>query len=547
MGARLRRRRARGDTPAPTADPAVTAGGESVEPFAYGYGGWSVSLDNVAMPETAPPKARAEPAPAPPAPEPEPGEPPLAERPPAAEPATAVREPEPEPEPVPEPEPEPALAAAEPAPPVEDAAPAEPRVSDVMLPAPVEPPAPVRPAPAAEDDRPIIAAPTRRAATLEARTPRLPRRPDRTERTPRGANPSGLDVGARKRTAQRIEGGGTVIIEERLFPLVDWSSGGIAIRSEGHLYRIGDVRMLEIEIDLGDYAVNMDVEGEVANRSSDRTGWRFVNPTEDQRQVLRTLTNASLHGKPFTAPLPKAEGVPEPKRAKRKVRRGRGFSPLAALMSLPFNLAIIALVAGVAILTMSAEKARRTADAPAVTQGAARAEHAAVAVERVALWTDDAGLILEWAVAPGQEVARGAQVVVVATDAGGERRAIVSPCDCVLARILADPGERTVRGQTVGLLYPRDAQGHVQALFRRGAAPSRGAHVIVDLPYSGEQYQGVVERVGQLADPQSFIGLPAPIFTADPGSVYARIKTMPPIPAALAGDPAIVTVRPAEP
>ena len=71
-----------------------------------------------------------------------------------------------------------------------------------------------------------------------------------------------------------------------------------------------------------------------------------------------------------------------------------------------------------------------------------------------------------------------------------------------------------------------------------------GAEVSVDLPYSGESYKGVVERVGRLDDPQDYIGLPSAIVRGDTGAVFARIKTPPAMPAALAGDPAIVTIDP---
>ncbi|MBJ3778587.1 PilZ domain-containing protein [Acuticoccus mangrovi] len=410
-------------------------------------------------------------------------------------------------------------------------------------------------APPVEDEGPVIAA-TRRPAAKPVEVPPLtvPRPRGRTPRPGAAAATITTEPGQQNRRAQRIDGGGTVMIEDQLYSLIDWSTGGIAIRSEGQLYRIGDARKLELEIDLGDYAVNLDIDGEVVNRSSDRTGWRFVAPSETQRQVLRALTHAALHGRPFNAPRaararPMPPGATEEEAAAteravapKKAKRPRRFSPIAALMSLPFNAAIIGLVASVVILTEAADRVPGGSDAAPKGPQAVRAEHAAVAVKRIAVDAGDGGLVLEWAKAPGELVAEGEPIVSLVEDArNGARKAIVSPCDCYLARILVDPGERVAAGGQVALLYPRGSEGHVQALFASGNAPNLGDEVNVDLPYSGDRYTGVVESVGRVDDPQGYIGLP-PAILDDQNAVFARIRTTPAMPAALAGDPAIVTV-----
>lgn len=401
-----------------------------------------------------------------------------------------------------------------------------------------------------DEDRPIIAAPppARRPLTpandlrAEAAEPRNRRSGSRRSRRERTQRDKLEEAGARMRRAQRIEGGGTVMIGDALFPLVDWSTGGIAIASEGQRYRVGERTQLELELDLGDYAVNLDLMGEVMNRSAERTGWRFVDPTERQREVLRSITLASLHGRAFTAPTGTVRGAE--RASKREGGRRRRFSPLAAVMSLPFNAAVIALVAGAAILIVE-EGTLPTLEAepPAASLEPVRAAHAAVAVERAPLVSDRTGSILEWGVSPGDSVDNGeALVSVELDDAAADRDVIESPCDCYVARILAESGTTVSAGDTIALLYPRGADGHIQALFAPGTAPNIGDAVTVDLPYSGDTFPGVVESVGRLEDPQLFIGLPNGLATG--GTVYARIATTPPVPAALAGDPAIVTVEP---
>ncbi len=404
-----------------------------------------------------------------------------------------------------------------------------------------------------DEDRPIIAAPPPARRPLapandlraDPAGPRARRGGSRRARRERNVRDQLEEAGARMRRAQRIEGGGTVMIGDALFPLVDWSTGGIAIASDGQRFRVGDRAQLELELDLGDYAVNLDLEGEVMNRTPERTGWRFITPTERQREVLRSITLASLHGRAFTAPTGN-QRVAAPAAAGPDRGRRRRFHPLTALMSLPFNAAVIALVAGAAILVVE-EGGLPAPDAPpsdVAELEPVRAVHAAVAVARVPLVSDRSGLILEWGVSPGEAVDNGeALVSLVLNDGGADRAVIESPCDCYLARILAEAGTRIGAGDTVALLYPRGAEGHVQALFARGTAPGLGETVTVDLPYSGDTFEGVVESVGRLDDPELYIGLPSTVATGG-GTVYAHIATTPPVPAALAGDPAIVTVQP---
>ncbi|MEM8552327.1 MAG: PilZ domain-containing protein [Pseudomonadota bacterium] len=407
-------------------------------------------------------------------------------------------------------------------------------------------------------DRPIIAAPTprsdpsfARSATPAPSSPRARRQASRLERSfaepDPPADPRGDTAGARKRRHKRIAGGGTVMVGNDLYPLVDWSMGGIAIASDQQRFRVGERKTLELEIDLVDYAVNLDLEADVVNRNAERTGFQFVNLSQTQKELLRGLTQAALKNNIFAAPgaSRRAGGTVNLKPAPSKSVLWREFRPFAALMSFPFNAAVIALVAGVAILTL------RTGDAPdrplagPVPGATLRAEHAAVAVERLALQSEVAGVVLEWGVQTGQAVEEGEALVSVGLSGGDEGRTVLTaPCDCFLARILAVPGQRIEEGTIVGLLYRSGTEGHVQALFPSGSAPNLGDPVTVALPYSGDRYSGVVESVGRLDDPNAFIGLPSAIVQSGENAVFTRIRTTPSVPPALAGDPAIVTVRP---
>lgn len=561
VGTRLRRRRALpGTDDGRQGEGAVTAEGtEAYEPgdFEFGYGGWTVTLDGLRMPE---PERTVVPVR-------------TTEAPPRTRPrnrAAGFEAPDgdtPAPRTGPRPVPDALARAATPTP---EPADRQPRATPADRPR-----RPVRGG--TGEDRPIIAPPARRRGGGETeRTPGSPRMSRRRPMRESPARPEGAR-GVRKRRTQRIEGGGTVVIEDELFPLVDWSAGGIAIRSEGQLYRIGDRRKLELEIDLDDYAVNIDLEGEVVNRSSERTGWQFIAPTETQREVLRALTRASLTGEAFRAP----PGTPADARFGHAPggRRHR-LAPFAALLSLPLNLVVIALAAGAAILALSdgrlpPDLAAVLAPAPAV-----RSEHAAVAVEGVPVETDVSGVVLEWRVAPGEMVRSGQPLVVITdaapvdappeespaaeapddaaaaagTDIAGEaetagsetagplRTILTSPCACTLVRQEAAPGDAVFSGETVAILAPAEAAGFIEALFAPSRAPNAGDAVAVDLPGSGERFSGIVEEVGPPAPGDDVLGLPST--AVRDGAVFARIRTSPAVPSSLAGAPAVVTLAP---
>jgi hypothetical protein len=417
---------------------------------------------------------------------------------------------------------------------------------------PEPPPSPPLPPP--PEDRPIIApAPPRRRTMPEA-----PSRVDGPRLGPRERNDSD---GARHRRTQRILGGGTVMIDDELYPLVDWSAGGIAIRSEGHLYRIGDRRLLELEIDLDDYAVNLDLDGEVVNRSSDRTGWRFTTPTETQRQVLRALTQASTSGGGAAAFPRRADAggkVPPLVGAARPRRRA---SVIGAIASLPFNAVVILAAVGIAVyaindgrlpeidldrLAAALPAAEPEPEVDAVDARPLTAAHAAVAVERIALAAPAGGIVLEWAVGPGEAVAEGEPLVSLAVGEGDTARAeaVLSPCDCILSSVLAAAGQSVAAGAELALLYRSGVEADVHALFAPGSAPNPGDPVTVTLTYTGEVHDGVVTRVGRQDAPDAFIGLPGTVFADNPLDVFAVVRTAPGLPPALAGDPAQVTVRP---
>ncbi|WP_075222462.1 PilZ domain-containing protein [Acuticoccus yangtzensis] len=376
------------------------------------------------------------------------------------------------------------------------------------------------------------------------------------------------------RRAQRIEGGGTVIIDEKLFDLVDWSALGISIRSDEQLYKLGDVETLELEIDLGDYAVNLDLEAEVVNRNSQRTGWRFREPTDTQRQVLRSLMHASLTGRNFQAPRgPVGSIKPDDETAELTPiwptprRRRVMFSPIGALMSLPFNAAVIALISGAAILTMrsgeesppapasldlvparvSPAASEAAATRPPPPAGATEALAAAVAVDRIALDIAGPGLLLSWAGVEGERFDEMQAIATVSSDADtAAPRIILSPCACILGRIETEAGARLVPGEPAASLFPADAVGFVEAVFDAAAAPLPGTSVLVDLPYSGETIAGTVQSSAPSRSGDGVLGLPERQ-RGEPGTVVSRITTTPGIEPRLAGTPVIVRVAAAAP
>lgn len=389
-----------------------------------------------------------------------------------------------------------------------------------------------RAAPSDEEDRPIIAAPP---------PPRRPLVP-LEELGPQPVRDGKADAkreqeAARQRQSLRIAGGGTVMIEDELFRLLDWSTGGIAIASEGHRFRVGDRAELELELDLGDYAVNLDLEGEVVNRSAETTGWRFVAPTPRQQQVLESIARAAADGRAFAAPT-KVRRAGPPRRS--------ALGRVGGWLSAPFNAVVAMVVTAALILAMGGVPAELVALVRPPVAPPVVAVRAAVAVERIDLVSREAGTVLDWEAAPGAAVDNGDPLVSlrlndVEADPGAAD--VASPCDCVVARILDGPGTPVEAGSTLGRLYRRDMPGHVEALFYPGEEPVPGDLVEVRVPMREDAFTGVVESVGRAADGPATLGLPFAA-GADEGLVFVRIRTTPAMPAIFAGDPATVTVRP---
>jgi multidrug resistance efflux pump len=131
-----------------------------------------------------------------------------------------------------------------------------------------------------------------------------------------------------------------------------------------------------------------------------------------------------------------------------------------------------------------------------------------------------------------------------ATDGGQTVRTVLtSPCDCTLISRSLETGASVAAGETVALLAPGGSGGHIEALFSPARAPRPGDVVAVDLPASGERYEGVVEAIGPAEDPESILDPPAAARDGD-GALLARIRTRPALPVTRAGDLAIVTVTP---
>ncbi|MEM0906952.1 MAG: hypothetical protein AAGJ94_06290 [Pseudomonadota bacterium] len=458
-----------------------------------------------------------------------------------------------------------------------------------------------KPGNVAGEDRPIIAAPapSRRipsTVSLRADRPiterRDPRPAERSRRRSRGAARRRGEDGAQLRRHPRIEGGGTVVIAGTLYPLGDWSPGGIAIASHSQSFRLGDTKLLELELDLGDYAVNLDIMGTVVNRNADKTGWQFIGPSGAQQGVLLALSKAALGEAAFLEP-PSQKAMANTRDQHGPARKARGsrrrrtarrrLSDVAGPLAFAFNVVPILLVAGVVILTNAISDGtllfadRSSAPPPSLTspqdlalfgpplpgalqalaQGAQDARtardaagnppqslavDAVVVADRIALLPEVSGVILAWQVSPGGIVAQGDPLATLRLDEDGELVAeLESPCACMLARILAGPGTFVGSGQPAALFVASDATGGVQALFPRDSAPLLGETFTILVPATGETVTGTVEALGDDVNPRTVIGFEPETLRREGESVLARLVTEPALPAALAGDDVILS------
>ena len=304
-----------------------------------------------------------------------------------------------------------------------------------------------------------------------------PRRPVQPPRTAAAAKPererkARKPGGKRKPAAGEIAGGGTVVIDGDLYPLTDWSPDAIGIPSPRQFYKIGDRRVLELELDFTDYAVNLDLNAVVVERADGRTEWLIEKSTRRQRELLASLSAAAAKGgDPFPSDGVSSEAARASRRARN--RRRRRWMPLANLASLPLNAVIITLIVIIGALTdRSALPVEATAE-PVFQPVSAVDAAVAVPITRVVSPAD--GSLLSIDAAAGERIQRGAVLLQLRTiEEDRERVSVLSPCDCVVAELLVRDGLPLREGQLLAMLYEEDAEPTIHAFFAPGDVPAVG-------------------------------------------------------------------------
>ncbi|MEM8664797.1 MAG: biotin/lipoyl-binding protein [Pseudomonadota bacterium] len=377
--------------------------------------------------------------------------------------------------------------------------------------------------------------------------PRRPVQPIRSKSAPAGserARKQRKPDATRKPARGEVAGGGTVVIDGDLFPLTDWSPEAIGIPGARQFYKLGDRRTLELELDFGDYAVNLDLRGVVVERYEGRTEWLIDEPTRSQKNVLSALSAAALKGaNPFDA-LVSARGGPGVR--SRGARRGRYrvLLPLAAIVSLPLNAVIIALIVVVALMDTGDGDLLDTPLANTASNPVVRALHGAVSVPAVRVLSPVDARVTSVSVREGDRVEPGELLMSVRTsEDDSERVSFISPCRCVVDRVLVQKGQPMREGQWVATLYESDVTPTVRALFEPDTAPQVGAEVTVRPTGVPTPIPGAVTAI---APPEGDrIGLSDRVRALSSGAVMVEVMPSRPIPRALAGVPTFVDFTPA--
>ncbi|MEM6848828.1 MAG: hypothetical protein AAF580_12275 [Pseudomonadota bacterium] len=394
--------------------------------------------------------------------------------------------------------------------------------------------------PAPRRDGPVIA-PMDPAAAEAAPANGRPRRPVHPPRTATAVK-SERESTARQSGAKRkpapgeITGGGTVVIDGDLYPLTDWSPDAIGIPSPRHFYKMGDRRVLELELDFTDYAVNLDLNAVVVERADGRTEWLVEKPTRRQRELLASLSAAAARGgDPFPSDGVSSKAARASRRARN--RRLRRWMPLANLASLPLNAVIIALMVIIGALTDRSALPLAATVEPVFQP--VSAVDAAVAVPVMRVLSPAHGTLLSIDVAAGELIQRGAVLLQLRTiEDDRERVSVLSPCDCVVAELLVRDGLPLREGQLLAMLYDQDAEPTIHAFFAPGDVPAVGEKA--NVRPAGVPTPVMAAVTGLAPDTSGVLGVADRVRALAGDAVLVELTPEKGLPATLAGVPAFV-------
>ncbi|WP_413204070.1 HlyD family efflux transporter periplasmic adaptor subunit [Rhodospirillum sp. A1_3_36] len=284
---------------------------------------------------------------------------------------------------------------------------------------------------------------------------------------------------AGKRRHERITAPLDVIFQRKIYKAKDWSMTGFALDPTSFDLSVGQRFRFHARFHLRGAQMAAEFQAEVARRTGERVGCRFIDVTPDQIQVLRMLLASHRSGRApaWEAMMSLDEGGPLRGAAHGRVGGGAATARVRAegadkgtwysggrlswrpnLKLIYGVLALVALVVvglvGLIRLLPDAESAFAAVSLPGGQTLAAKKD----------------GTVVEVLAAPGDLV--GVQTIVLRlSPTGGDAEAqspVLSPCACSVLSLAVSPGDVVAAGDPLMSLGPIDApQGGllVEALF----------------------------------------------------------------------------------
>lgn len=268
-----------------------------------------------------------------------------------------------------------------------------------------------------------------------------------------------------------------VVIDGKAYDCIDWSVAGIGIATPRKRFEPDSVQEIRLIFPFSgmDFALEMKAEVRYSSTEIGRTGFKYVEVTDDQQRLLRYILEAHLSGDVVTAgevlDLQRRAVEAKPRSVKGVEKPKTLLGRLAGSTGSILRSALATLIIVVLIAFVGSSIVQRIAVIPAQSGFAS--------IDLNPVLAGVSGTVTN--IASGN-VSTGQPVATILT-ANGNSQTQLSTCDCSIetASVAVDTQVRV--GDTIALLRPVGQKPYVVALVSRAAVVDlmRGVTVQVEL------------------------------------------------------------------
>jgi len=104
-------------------------------------------------------------------------------------------------------------------------------------------------------------------------------------------NPEQKDSQTRRRHARRIGDKCVTLIDNKLYPVLDWSMGGVQVTCDERVYGIGQEVDLDLKFQLREDVINIPHKGRVVRKGKSRVAFEFLPLTKEIRDRFQNIVD----------------------------------------------------------------------------------------------------------------------------------------------------------------------------------------------------------------------------------------------------------------